>query len=61
MISMKDNATLLAIGGVIIITLGAIVLSGVTRQALDTELVKMTITGLVGFASGAAVATSVVK
>lgn len=58
---MKDNATLLAIGGVIAITLGVIVLSGFTKQALDTEIIKMTVTGLVGFASGAAVATSVIK
>ena len=58
---MKDQATLLAIGGVIAITLGVITLSGITRQALDTEIIKMVVTGLVGFASGAAVATSVVK
>jgi hypothetical protein len=58
---MKDQATLLAIGGVIAITLGVIGLSGVTGQSLDTEIIKMVVTGLVGFASGAAVATSVVK
>jgi len=58
---MKDNATMLAIGGVIAITLGTIILSGFTNQTLDSETIKMTITGLVGFASGAAVATSVVK
>jgi hypothetical protein len=58
---MKDQATLLAIGGVVVITLGVIILSGFTKQSLDSELVKQVVTGLVGFASGAAVATSVVK
>jgi hypothetical protein len=58
---MKDNATLLAVGGVIAIGLGTLILSGITKQALDTELIKMTVTGLIGFASGAAVATTVVK
>jgi len=58
---MKDQATLLAIGGVILITLGVVALSATTGQDLDTEIIKMVVTGLVGFASGAAVATSVVK
>ena len=58
---MKDQATLLAVGGVIVITLGVLILSGITRQNLDSELIKQVVTGLVGFASGAAIATTVAK
>ena len=57
---MKDNmATLLAVGGVVVIILGVIGLSGVTGQALDNETVKMGITGLIGFAAGGVVGTVV--
>jgi hypothetical protein len=57
---MKDNnATLLAVGGVVIISLGVIGLSMITGQVLDTETVKMGITGLIGFAAGGVVGTVV--
>ena len=49
---MKDNATLLAIGGVVLIMISVIALSGFTKQALDSELVKLVATGLLGFAGG---------
>ena len=55
---MKDNiATLLAVGGVVVIILCVIALSGITGQALDNETVKMAITGLIGFAAGGVVGT----
>lgn len=54
---MKDQATLLAVAGVIVITIGVLVTTVVTKQELDSELIKQVVTGLVGFASGAAVAT----
>lgn len=49
---MKDQATLLAVGGVILIMVSVIFLSGFTKQTLDTELVKLVATGLLGFAGG---------
>jgi hypothetical protein len=55
---MKDNAaTLLAVGVVVLIVLGVIGLSGVTGQVLDTETVKMAVTGLIGFAAGGVIGT----
>lgn len=52
MIFIKDQATLLAVGGVILIMIGVIILTGVTKQELDTELIKLVATGLLGFAGG---------
>lgn len=49
---MKDQATLLAIGGVVLIMVCVIILSGYTKQTLDSELVKLVATGLLGFAGG---------
>ena len=49
---MKDNATLLAIGGVVLIMISVIALSGFTKQALDSELIKLVAAGLLGFAGG---------
>lgn len=56
---MKDQATLLAIGGVILITLAVIISSGVTKQAVDSELIKLVATGLLGFAGGVITASAV--
>ena len=56
----RDNATMLAVAGVVTITVGVIASSIFTGQALDTETVKMAITGLIGFSSGY-VAGNIVK
>lgn len=49
---MKDNATLIAVGGVVLIMICVIILSGYSGQTLDSELVKLVATGLLGFAGG---------
>jgi len=54
---MKDKSTLLAIGGVIGIAVGTLILSGLTQQVVDSELMKLSITGLLGFAAGGVVGT----
>jgi len=51
---MENKATLIAIGGVVVIGLGVLAQSVITGQAMDPELIKLIVTGLVGFASGAA-------
>lgn len=58
MVSMKEStATIIAVGGVVGITLGVLLYAGLTKQALDFELIKQAIAGLMGFAGGAAVTT----
>lgn len=54
---MKDQATLLAVGGVVLITIAVIVSAGITKQIVDTELIKLVATGLLGFAGGVITAT----
>lgn len=49
---MKDQATMLAVGGVVLIMVCVIALSGYTKQTLDSELVKLVATGLLSFAGG---------
>ena len=49
---MREKATIIAIGGVVLIVLSLIVSSGVTKQPVDSELIKMAVSGLVGFAGG---------
>jgi hypothetical protein len=49
---MREKATIIAIVGIILITLSLIILSGVTGQPLDYETIKMVVSGLVGFAGG---------
>lgn len=56
---MKDQATLLALGGVILITIAVIISSGIAKQAVDSEFVKLVATGLLGFAGGVIAAPSV--
>lgn len=57
---MKENiSTLIAVGGVVGITLGVVLYAGFTQQVLDSELVKQAITALIGFAGGAAVTKAV--
>ena len=55
---MKDEATLLAVGGVIIITVAVIISAGLTKQAVDGELIKLVATGLLGFAGGVITASN---
>jgi len=52
---MKEKATIISIIGVIIIVLGYMGFSGVSNQTIDAELLKQSITGLLGFASGTAI------
>ena len=55
---MKEStATIIAVGGVVSIMLGVLLYAGLTKQPLDSELVKQAIAGLMGFAGGAAVTT----
>ena len=49
---MREKATIIAITGIILITLSLVVLSGVTKQPLDYETIKMVVSGLAGFAGG---------
>ena len=49
---MKDNSTILAIFGVIAITLAVVISSVVTGQPVDTGLLSQVITGLLAFSSG---------
>ena len=49
---MKDNSTILAIFGVIAITLAVVISSVVTGQPIDTGLLSQVITGLLAFSSG---------
>jgi len=49
---MKDNSTILAIFGVIAITLAVVIASVVTKQPVDTGLLSQVITGLLAFSSG---------
>jgi len=49
---MKDNSTLLAIFGVIAITLAVVIASVVTGQPVDIGLLSQVITGLLAFSSG---------
>ena len=49
---MREKATIIAIGGVVLIILSLIASSGVTKQPVDSELIKMAVSGLVGFAGG---------
>ena len=52
---MKENtSTLIAVGGVVGIVVGVIFYSAMTKQTLDSELIKQAIAGLIGFAGGAA-------
>ena len=58
---MKDNlATIIAVGGVVIIALGVVASSLITGQPMGTETLNMAITGLIGFAAGG-VAGTVIK
>jgi len=57
----RDNATMLAVAGVVTITVGVIASSIFTGQALDTETVKMAITGLIGFAAGGYIGSTTLK
>lgn len=50
---MKDNANLIAVGGVVIIGLGLLVYAGLSGNVLDTEAIKQIAAGLIGFAGGA--------
>lgn len=52
---MKEKATIIAIIGVVVLGVVYMITSGFTQQTIDPELIKQTITGLVGFASGAGV------
>jgi len=52
---MKEKATIISIIGVIIIVVGYMVSSGLANQTIDAELLKQSITGLLGFASGTAI------
>jgi len=52
---MKEKSTIISIIGVIIIVLGYICFTGFTNQIIDAELLKQSITGLLGFASGTAI------
>lgn len=58
---MKETATILAVGGVVAIGIGLLVLSGFTGQAVDSELLKQLTSGLIGFAGGAGVTYAVTK
>ncbi len=58
---MKDYATLIAVGGVVLLGAGTLILTGITKQTLDTELMKQIVTGLIGFASGVGVTMAVSK
>jgi len=49
---MKDNSTILAIFGVIAITLAVVIASVMTGQPVDTGLLSQVITGLLAFSSG---------
>ena len=58
---MKDYATIIAVSGVVVLGLGTLILTGITKQVLDTELMKQIVTGLIGFASGVGVTMAVSK
>jgi len=58
MINVKEKSTLLAIGGVVAITIAVIISSSIAKQAVDTELVKQVVSGLVGFAGAGVVAVA---
>jgi len=53
---MKENAaSIIAVTGVVTIGLGVLFQSSITKQVADPELIKLIVTGLMSFASGAAV------
>jgi len=53
---MKENlSTIIAVGGVVFIIAGVVFYSAFTGQPLDSETIKMAVTGLIGFAAGGVV------
>ncbi|MHB8077412.1 hypothetical protein [Desulfosporosinus fructosivorans] len=51
---MENKATIIAVAGVVAIGIGIIASGTFTGQGADPELLKQVVTGLIGFASGAA-------
>lgn len=55
----KNTATLIAIGEVGLIIIGTLIYCAVAGIQVDSEIIKMGITGLLGFAAGGV--TTVIK
>lgn len=58
---MKEYATLIAVGGAVLLGAGVLILTGITKQTLDAELMKQLFAGLLGFAGGAGATYAVTK
>ncbi len=52
---MENKATLIAVGGVVVMGLGVIISAVVSGNAVDAGTIQQVVTGLIGFASGVAV------